>query len=126
VADLPYRLCSWAFDYPENVGLWVDAQGQLLAWAVMQTPFWTIDYACHPGAGRNLHQQILAWGDGRARQILDTPSGHPAWFVNVFADQAGRIRDLAQARFASQADVGEDSWSKVFMHRSVEVPPGGL
>lgn len=49
VADLPYRLSSWAFDYPDNVGLWVDADGQMLAWAVLQTPFWTLDRACHPG-----------------------------------------------------------------------------
>lgn len=32
VADLPYRLSSWAFDYPENVGLWVDAEGKLAGW----------------------------------------------------------------------------------------------
>lgn len=123
VADLPYRFSSWAFDYPDNVGLWVDAEGQLLAWAVMQTPFWTIDYACHPGADGNLHRRILAWADRRARCVLDTPSGRPAWFVNVFADQTDRIRDLEEARFASQANVGDDSWSKVLMQRSAEAPP---
>jgi ribosomal protein S18 acetylase RimI-like enzyme len=124
VADLPYRFSSWAFDYPDNVGLWVDAEGQqLLAWAVMQTPFWTIDCACHPSADRNLHRQILAWADRRACQILDTPGGRPAWFVNVFADQADRIRDLEEAGFASQADVGADSWSKVLMQRPAEATP---
>jgi ribosomal protein S18 acetylase RimI-like enzyme len=122
VADLPYRFSSWAFDYPNNVGLWVDAEGRLSAWAVMQTPFWTIDYACHPDADRSLHRQILAWADGRARRVLDTPSGRPSWFVNVFADQVERIRDLEEAGFASQADVGDDSWSKVLMQRSAEVP----
>jgi len=122
VADLPWRLSSWAFDYPDNVGLWVDADGQMLAWAVMQTPFWTIDYACHPAADKNLHRQLLAWADDRARQILGTPSGRPRWYVNVFADQAGRIRDLEQAGFASQSNVGEDSWSMVLMRRSGETP----
>jgi ribosomal protein S18 acetylase RimI-like enzyme len=122
VTDLPYRFSSWAFDYPGNVGLWFDAEGRLLAWAVMQTPFWTIDYACHPGADRNLHRRILAWADRCARQILDTPSGCPAWFVNVFADQTDRIRDLEEAGFSSQADVGDDSWSKVLMQRSAETP----
>ena len=122
VPDLPYRLSSWAFDYPNNVGLWVDGGGQVLAWAVMQTPFWAIDYACHAGAVQDTHQEILAWADGRAHQILGTPSGLDKWCVNVFADQAGRIRDLEQAGFVSQADMGEDSWSKVLMRRPAEMP----
>jgi ribosomal protein S18 acetylase RimI-like enzyme len=122
VVDLPYRFSSWAFDYPDNVGLWADADGQLLAWAVMQTPFWTIDYACHPDIDGSLHRQVLAWADRRARRVLDTPSGRPMWFVNVFADQMDRIRDLEEAGFSSQADVGNDSWSKVLMQRSAGMP----
>jgi hypothetical protein len=52
VVDLPYRFSSWAFDTPDNIKLWDNAQGQLLAWAVMQTPFWMIDYAYDPTLGR--------------------------------------------------------------------------
>jgi len=122
VVDLPYRLSSWALDDPNNVGLWVDAEGGLRAWAVMQTPFWTIDMACHPHAGASLYRQVLAWADRRARQILGTPSGRPRWYVMVLASQAARIRDLEGAGFTSQAHVGEDSWSKVFMQRSAQVP----
>ena len=122
VVDLPYRLSSWALDYPDNIGLWVNAEGQLLAWAVMQTPFWTIDYAYHPDADTNLHRQLLAWVDHRARQALDTPSGRPSWFVMVFASQTDRIRDLEEVGFASQANAGEDSWSKVLMQRSAQIP----
>jgi ribosomal protein S18 acetylase RimI-like enzyme len=122
VADLPYRFSSWAFDYPDNIGLWVNAEGQLLAWAVMQTPFWAVDYACHPDSDRNLHRQLLAWADSRARQVLDTPSGRPMWFVNVFAGQTDRIRDLEEAGFVSQANVGDDSWAKVLMRRSARIP----
>ena len=122
VTDLPYRFSSWAFDFPENVGLWATPGGSLLAWAAMQTPFWTIDQACHPDAGEELRRQIWAWADGRARAILGTPSGHPMWFVNVFADQAERMRDLEEAGFACQANVGEDSWSKVLMRRAADRP----
>ena len=50
VADLPYRFSSWAMDYPENIGLWFDGNENIVGWAVMQTPFWTIDYAVHPRA----------------------------------------------------------------------------
>jgi len=122
VVDLPYRLSSWALDDPDNIGLWVNAAGQLVAWAVMQTPFWTIDYVCDPGAGSDVHSQILTWADQRARQARDTPSGRPCWFVMAFATQTERIRDLESAGFASQADVGADSWSKVLMQRSAQMP----
>jgi hypothetical protein len=37
--------------------------------------------------------------------------------VNVFAHQTERIGNLEAAGFASQADVGDDSWSKVLMLR---------
>jgi mycothiol synthase len=122
VADLPYRLSSWAFDDPENVGLWVNEAGELIAWAVLQAPFWTIDCACHPQVEQSLYRRILDWAYRRARQALGTPGGRPAWYVNVFAGQTERIRLLEGAGFASQADVGEDSWSIVFMQLSAQTP----
>jgi mycothiol synthase len=122
VVDLPYRLSSWARDDPGNIGLWVDPTGRLLVWAVLQTPFWTIDYVFHPNADAHLHRELLAWADHRARQLVDTPYGRPCWFVMAFASQTDRIRDLEEAGFASQADVGEDSWSKVLMQRSAQIP----
>jgi ribosomal protein S18 acetylase RimI-like enzyme len=88
----------------------------------MQTPFWTVDYAYHPDAGAGLHRRILGWADLRARQILDTPSGRPCWYVMAFASQTGRIRDLEAAGFASQANVGPESWSKVRVQRPAGLP----
>jgi ribosomal protein S18 acetylase RimI-like enzyme len=102
-----------------NAGLWVDAEGELLAWAVMQTPFWTIDYAIHPDASSRVHRQVLAWADKRAHQLRDGPYGRSCWFVMVFAGQADRIRDLEESGFVSQADVRRDPWSKVLMQRPV-------
>ncbi|MEW5868380.1 MAG: GNAT family N-acetyltransferase [Chloroflexota bacterium] len=122
VVDLPYRLSSWALNDPQNAVLWYDQDQQLAAWAVLQTPFWTVDYACRPSAEAELHPQILRWADQRAREIANTAFGVPAWFVVVFADQAGRIADLEQAGFACQADVGEDSWSKVLLRRPAQEP----
>ena len=121
VTDLPWRFTSWALDFPDNVGLWVDGNGHLLGWAVMQTPFWTIDYALHPQADPVLHREILAWADDRAQKIVDSASGRPVWFVNVFTSQTQRIADLEAAGFASQSDVGENSWTKVLVQR-----PDGL
>ena len=78
VTDLPYRLSSWALDDPANVALWEDERNRLLAWAVMQTPFWSVDcvYQSFPDLG--LHQQILAWADQRARETAGSDYGHRA------------------------------------------------
>ena len=122
VIDLPYRLSSWAFDNPDNIRLWFDVNQQLIAWVVFQTPFWAIDYVCHPDTESYLHQEILSWADQRARIILDTANGHPSWFINVFSGQVKRIHDLENAGFKCQSDVGDDSWSKVLMRRSSQTP----
>jgi mycothiol synthase len=101
--------------------LWLNEKQELVGWAVLQTPFWTIDYACHPAAA-DLLPEILDWADERARQVTGTLYERPAWFVNVFKGQNERIQALEAAGFACQADVGEDSWSKVLLCRSLETP----
>jgi ribosomal protein S18 acetylase RimI-like enzyme len=122
VVDLPYRLCSWSFDYPENIRLWTNEHGQLLAWAILQVPFWKIDYAYQPAFRNILHLQILKWADSQAGKILGTASGHPAWFVAVLASQTDRICDLEEVGFTSQANVGENSWSQILMKHSMQIP----
>lgn len=122
VIDLPYRFSSWALDNPENVRLWFDENQQLVAWAVLQSPFWTIDYVCHPEHESKLHPEILSWADHRAQEVQNTPYERPAWFVMAFSGQHDRIRDLENAGFKCQSDVGDDSWSKVLMHRSAQIP----
>lgn len=129
VVDLPYRLSSWALDDVENVRLWFDGEN-LVAWAVLQSPFWAMDYVCHPEYHASLHKEILAWADGRAQAVIGTPYERSAWFVNVFSGQESRKKDLEALGFACQSDVGEDSWSKVFMKLSPEQklyePPAGF
>ena len=125
--DLPYRLSSWALDDPENICLWKDETGCLLAWAVLQVPMESVDFVCQPNLESELLPQILAWADERSRAYpeiipLGTPDGRPCWFANVFSDQVGQIRILEKAGFACQADVGENSWSKVFMQRPADLP----
>lgn len=122
VMDLPYRLSSWALDHPANTALWEDTDGQLLAWAVLQTPFWAIDYALHPRANADLHRQVIDWADHRAAEIKNTPGGLPSWYINVFADQINRQGDLEMAGFTCQTDMGDDSWSKVILQRPANMP----
>lgn len=121
VVDLPYRFSSWSFDFPENIRLWSDENNRLLAWAILQVPFWTIDYAYNPEF-QHLHPQILKWADVKAYRVVNTESGHPAWYVPVLASQADRIRDLKQAGFEPLAHVGENSWSQVLMTHSMQSP----
>jgi ribosomal protein S18 acetylase RimI-like enzyme len=121
-ADLPYRLSSWGLDDPENTRLWYDPGGRLAGWAVLQTPFWTFDFACLPEAEESLFPEMLAWADHHAQQTCSTPGGHPSWYVDVFAGQAGMIRALKAAGFADQSDAGENSWSKVLMQRPAQEP----
>lgn len=122
IIDLPYRLSSWALDDPANVSLWDDGDGRLLAWAVLQTPFWTIDYVIHPAAEQTVHRSVLGWAEQRAEAVAGTRFARPSWFAMVFADQPGRMCDLAAAGFADQADAGEDAWSKVLLRRSPARP----
>ena len=145
--DLPYRFSSGALDEPANVAVWGEAGrpdtggpdmnvrvtgthagSPLRAWAVLQAPFWTIDCTCDPAAEEELFPRILAWGERRAREVQGTPHERPAWFVNVFASQSGRRRALEAAGWADQADVGEDSWSKVWLRRAAgdPLPAGAL
>jgi ribosomal protein S18 acetylase RimI-like enzyme len=132
ITDLPYRFSSWAFDDSENIRLWFDENQQLLAWAVLQAPWWTIDYACHPIAEASLHPAILAWADQRAHLVANTPFERPSWFMVAFPGQTGRIHDLEAAGFKFRSDVGEDSWSKVLLRRSTHTlvkvyqPPAGF
>lgn len=105
VTDLPYRLSSWALDDTGNIGLWVDENSQLAGWAVMQTPFWMVDYAFKPDAP-GMHALILEWADRRAKELIQTHFGVPSWFVNVFADQMNRIRDVERSGFVSKANLG--------------------
>jgi hypothetical protein len=64
IVDLPYCLTPWAFDDPNNVGLWVSEQGELRAWAAMQTSFSLIDWPCTPPTKHCIHDfwvgQIVA------------------------------------------------------------------
>lgn len=132
LVDLPYRLCSWAFEQPENCALWEDAQGGLWAWATLQPPFWTVDCGLAAQAPAHLLAEIAAWADQRARAARDTPSGHPAWFVNLFDWQRQQQAVWEAAGFAAQTDVGPHSWSKVLFGQPLgrpipaPAPPHGL
>jgi len=120
VVDLPYRLASWAFDCPETAALW-ERDGELLAWAVLQAPFWTLDYALHPAAPADTLVALLAWADGAAARLRDTLYGRPTWFAAVREGQAERRRVFEAAGYRDQS--GGEPWSQVIMRRAGEETP---
>lgn len=113
--DLPYRLCSWAFENPDGIALWENEQGELMAWAVLQTPFWCIDIALHPNAPPEMYTLVLEWLEGAVSRTHETRFGHPVWFVNLFAHQTKYVFDLEATGFACQKSVPQNPWSKVIM-----------
>ncbi len=122
VVDLPYRLASWAVDDPANAALWIDERGRIAAWAVLQSPFWAIDVVTRPDVESGLFPRALEWADARSRAARGTPHERSAWYVHVLADQEARLRALEADGFACQADVGEDSWSRVLLRRAAATP----
>ena len=130
VVDLPYRLCSWALDEPNNVGLWTNAAGELRGWAVMQTPFWCLDLVVHPDDEAQ-YPHLLAWAEQRAAALRGSSYGRPLWFVNVLARQQSLQRNLEAAGFASQTHVPVNPLSSVVMQlqgepKRGETPPDGI
>lgn len=126
-ADLPYRLSTTALDDPENVCLWRDRTGNLLGWMLMQVPFDALDFICLPEVEAELLPEMLTWAHERSLAHPDliplgTPENKPCWFANVFADETTQLRILEANGFASQADVGEYSWSKVWLARPDDLP----
>lgn len=122
VVDLPYRFSSWGLDDPANTRLWFNETGELAGWAIMHLPFWTLDFACDPALDARLLPEMLTWADTRAGELRREPIQRECWFVNVFADQAQRLALLTAAGWADQSDVGEDSWSKVWLRRPADLP----
>ena len=122
--DLPYRLCSWSFDNPDNIGLWEDERGRLIAWAVLQTPFWVIDYGLHPDAPADTFATIINWADKMARGLLGSHNGRPAWFVPLLQGQETRWNALVKAGYAPQ-DTDDNAWSQVTLSLAagIQFPP---
>lgn len=126
IVDLPYRLSSEALDNPENVGLWEDEAGNLLAWVVFQFSWWMVDYAFDERyCTTELEAQVLNWVDDRAKQWLLTPQSRPRWFFNVYDTQLSLIDRLEQLGFQSQENVPVNPWSKVFLKLTKPLPEIG-
>lgn len=60
--DMPYRLTSTWQDQGCEIGLW-EKDGELVAWAVFQPPWFNVDYVMLPSLqGTPLEMEIFSWG----------------------------------------------------------------
>lgn len=120
VIDLPYRLSSWALENPASAALWEDDRGRLLGWAVLQTPFWALDYALHPDAPPDALATVLAWAGAVAAQLPERYAC-PAWYTPVMEQQTDQRRELAAAGFVDQSAAAEP-WAQVIFRRDGQEP----
>lgn len=68
VVDMAYRLCSPAAQDFDNVRIWVNEHDKLVAFAVVQLPFSTLDYAVLPQY-EYLTDAIFQWATGRLEEV---------------------------------------------------------
>jgi hypothetical protein len=87
--DMPYRLTSTWQEHGCEVGMW-QQEGELMAWAVFQPPWWNLDFALHPLLrGTALEKEIFVWGAAQMKSYAQR-SGDEFWgSVEFFADTPG-------------------------------------
>jgi mycothiol synthase len=72
VMDLPYRLASWTLDKPQNFQFWHNAEGKLMAVAIMQEAFLSLEYIIHSMADQAvLEPEILQWALQRGQMVAN-------------------------------------------------------
>jgi hypothetical protein len=92
--DMPYRLTSTWQEHDSEVGMW-QQEGELMAWALFQPPWWNVDYALHPSlCGTSLEKEIFAWGAAQMRSYAQR-AGDEFWgSVELFADTPGAAQTI--------------------------------
>ena len=60
--DMPHRLTTTWQDQGCEMGIW-EQDGELLAWALLQSSWWNLDYPLYPSQWDSLlERDVLAWG----------------------------------------------------------------
>lgn len=126
VADLPYRLASWALEDARNARLWCDHDGRLLAFAIIQPPWQALDSFVHPDARElGIETAMMVWVTERMQGLAAERRAPATLYVSLREPHADRVTLLAQHGFAPAA------WSMVHMARPLDdiipepqLPPG--
>ncbi len=113
--DLPYRLASWSLEDPANVRLW-EENGVLQAVAVVQMPWFALDYTYAPVCD-HLLPEILAWGMQRMTAIAQERADELPLALYLTPQRAAHI-PLVEAH-GFQHDEG---WDIVHLARGLNEP----
>jgi mycothiol synthase len=117
VADLPYRLCAPSAQGPENVRLFEDASGHLLAFGIVQAAWGTLDYFIRPAArGKGIEDALMTWALARFQRLTDARGRDLDWWIDTRAELPDRAALAARYGFT---DAG---WSLVHLRRPLDVP----
>ncbi|MFO7170165.1 MAG: GNAT family N-acetyltransferase [Chloroflexota bacterium] len=114
VVDVPYRLASWALESERNARLWCDPDGNLLAFAIIQLPWQTLDYFVHPAARElGIETALMVWVAERMQELAAERGAPVELYVHVRAEHRDRVTLLAQHGFAPA------SWAVLHMGRQL-------
>lgn len=118
IADLPWRMTSPSVRKPERTRLWEDADGELIAWAILQFPAWhCLDYVIRPDARTTeLESAVLRWACARLEAEAADREGSLPFFVSARDDDGVRVAVIEQAGFV------RENWGYVHLVRDLDQP----
>ena len=118
VADLPWRMTSPSAQVPDRTRLWEDADGELVAWAVLQFPAWhCLDYVIRPDARTaELESAVLAWACPRLEAEAADRDGRLPFFVSAREHDSARVAAIERAGFV------RENWGYVHLVRDLDQP----
>ncbi|HEU5440827.1 MAG TPA: GNAT family N-acetyltransferase [Ktedonobacterales bacterium] len=117
LADLPYRLSSPSAFSADDTRIWEDASGRLLAYAVVQQPWGTLDYFIRPSAReRGIEPTLMDWALGRFQALTDDRQRDLDWWIDTRPNLPDRISLAEQYGFAPNV------WNLVHLEKVLQGP----
>ncbi len=117
LADLPYRLSSPSAFSRHDTRLWEAIDGPLLAYAIVQRSWGTLDYFIAPDAReRGIEETLMDWALGRFQELTDERQRDLDWWIETRADTPDRKALAERFGFAPH------SWHLVELERPLVGP----
>ncbi|MBA2248403.1 MAG: GNAT family N-acetyltransferase [Chloroflexia bacterium] len=117
LADLPWRLSSPSAQRRDRSQLWHDADGEIVAWVILQHEWATIDFAIRPDLQESaLASDVLRWGVGRLEDEAAQANDPMTCYVSAHEHDRNRISLIESAGF-TPAD-----WSYLHLGRDLQEP----
>lgn len=118
IVDLPWRLTSPSARMPGRTRLWEEADGSLVAWAVLQFPAWhCLDYVVRPDARTaELESAILSWAGARLKAESADRGSQLPFYVSAREGDSARIAAIEKAGFT------REPWGYVHLVRDLTQP----